>query len=588
MSHNLKNRYRSRLFNLINRQTRRFIIKSDRTLRHLQVAALWGVQILLYPIYLLVQATLSAGSQLLTATQAGLPRLKTFTSSPPQQPPLSADTPIQQVLKEIKIIPISHKQTTNLVPNQQSNLLPVAYSLFPLPKGIDIKKSDIAPELLRVDKSTFSDSLTLQDRGKAEKNHPLLIQGVASLLTNRNLVLVTVENQILDILTAQQQQKLTARISWEMANLLRQQRLASQCEFRGVKRRLSNLDRPPLILPLRLFWRVMAWIQTSRVAIAINLFDEYTLLPEAEVTGREEDAQKISNTPHPTPHWLQALIDAAIDYFFGKHSQNLPDTDAQHQPGISDNSPKATSQLSGSQANINWRRSKLIGDSLNHSPSLNSRSQPQTNTFPPTSLTPAVHLASADINQPDPWLTWEDLFSHPATDNHQPKIRAFNPENSQDLPLLPEGLNNKIPVIPGRTIWGVLKNYISTKQPSGQLALSWKQQPIRISDRQTPLSLATPAPSQHLKINKTQKLPSDHANLARSKPGIQIISQPTSSKQNSHLQPAPNWIETKAIPTGYIKHPLEQILEWLDIAMLWLEEIIIKIWRWLHQSLPLR
>ncbi|MFP4120592.1 hypothetical protein [Coleofasciculus sp.] len=53
------------------------------------------------------------------------------------------------------------------------------------------------------------------------------IQDLASLLPTRTLVLVSIANEILDILTPEQQQKLAARISWELANLYRQWRLVA-------------------------------------------------------------------------------------------------------------------------------------------------------------------------------------------------------------------------------------------------------------------------------------------------------------------------------------------------------------------------
>jgi hypothetical protein len=39
----------------------------------------------------------------------------------------------------------------------------------------------------------------------------------------------------------------------------------------------------------------------------------------------------------------------------------------------------------------------------------------------------------------------------------------------------------------------------------------------------------------------------------------------------------PDWIETKAIFMGYEKHPLEQILEWLDHIMVWVEMIFLNM-----------
>jgi len=34
---------------------------------------------------------------------------------------------------------------------------------------------------------------------------------------------------------------------------------------------------------------------------------------------------------------------------------------------------------------------------------------------------------------------------------------------------------------------------------------------------------------------------------------------------------------------GYVKHPLEQLLEWLDLAILWVENVLVKFWHWWQQ-----
>lgn len=39
-------------------------------------------------------------------------------------------------------------------------------------------------------------------------------------------------------------------------------------------------------------------------------------------------------------------------------------------------------------------------------------------------------------------------------------------------------------------------------------------------------------------------------------------------------------IDTTATSAGYVKHPLEQVLGWLDQAMLWLETHLAKFWQW--------
>lgn len=46
--------------------------------------------------------------------------------------------------------------------------------------------------------------------------------------------------------------------------------------------------------------------------------------------------------------------------------------------------------------------------------------------------------------------------------------------------------------------------------------------------------------------------------------------------------------ETQAVSVEYVKHPLEQLLEWLDHAMLWLEEFGLQLWQQLSPYLSKR
>jgi hypothetical protein len=45
--------------------------------------------------------------------------------------------------------------------------------------------------------------------------------------------------------------------------------------------------------------------------------------------------------------------------------------------------------------------------------------------------------------------------------------------------------------------------------------------------------------------------------------------------------PTTTWLEVEAQPTGYVKHPLEQILDWIDRGIAWLEQCFMSIWTWL-------
>jgi hypothetical protein len=53
--------------------------------------------------------------------------------------------------------------------------------------------------------------------------------------------------------------------------------------------------------------------------------------------------------------------------------------------------------------------------------------------------------------------------------------------------------------------------------------------------------------------------------------------------QDNLSENLPNWIETEAKSTGYVKHPLENILGWLDMIISWLERLGSKLWEALRK-----
>ena len=609
MSSGSPGRYQSRLFNFLNRQSRRLTDQYDRTVRHLKVAAVWGTQILLYPVYLVVQAALSAGRQISCAAQAGWSPLKAFTSSQPPEPPPAADTPIQQVLSEVNTLKLNVGRLTQelKVESSEDNPQPVTSANLQPATPTDLSK-------------------TTQE---SSEEH-WMIQGVASLLATHTLVLVTVQNQILDILTPQQQKKLASKISWEMANLRRQWRIAQASEHQFIQR-LSGLDQPRVFPPVRLFWNLMAWIQTSPVAIAANLFQESTLVRcgELKVEGSNFQLSNFqpSNFQPSTPvkgtlafldrtvaelesHQLvpgsevvivlrdsfgsriekllqqvrsqsitsgdtasspeasrtntfriQALIYAAIDYFFGRRRSDLPDTGSQEQTTILANQQGEAHQLSGG-----YSTARL-----------------------PVAQTSNLELA--DASESDPWLTSSDLFG-----NSEALGSAQNPKSPAQLP---EGFNSKTPVKPGNSVLGVVKRYLSFKQPPGKLSAPTTgkltveppkfvlQTPTHRTDkvalpRQTQDGQKITAPRKR-KTQPPNAVVARSTSISPAKTETTAITTPSSPSQNTNLEPAPDWIETPATPSGYVKHPLEQLLEGVDVVMLCVEELVLKLWRWLQQ-----
>ena len=136
-------RYHSRLFNFVHQQSRRLTEKWENTWRHLQVATQWGLEVLLYPLYLLLHPESGA---------------KTLPHHHPQARLHNVDAPIRNVLAVVRNLPLH-----------------------------SVIKSDA-------------------------------LVWLASDLVSRHLVIITTENEILDILTRQEQTLLAARINLEVNN----------------------------------------------------------------------------------------------------------------------------------------------------------------------------------------------------------------------------------------------------------------------------------------------------------------------------------------------------------------------------------
>jgi len=96
------------------------------------------------------------------------------------------------------------------------------------------------------------------------------IRGLASVIRTRSLVLVSDQNTVLDILTPTQQAWLQEVIAWEVVHFVRVRRL------RDSLKRLAWIPRPDPGAPwwVRGYLRLMAWMASTPVAIAANLFYE--------------------------------------------------------------------------------------------------------------------------------------------------------------------------------------------------------------------------------------------------------------------------------------------------------------------------
>lgn len=612
MSSASTNPYKSRLFNFINRQSLRWGGRWDISVRHLKVAAEWGVQILLYPLYLLLQTGRITVHQLRHKFEQ-LQLSSSTSQSESQQNSIVADEAIRKVLEAVE----GSREKAEGIEKAEGNCL------------------------------LHENSTAKQEIVGTSSSSKLVIQGIASLVETRSLVIVTLENQILNILSLQQQQTLQQRIISEIANYRYERRLTQTQKFPRLVPNFKK-NNPNVLTPVRLFWQVIDWVQCSPVAIAVNLFEESKLNHPAtsfprlipsqihsqinpkeilfkldyqladleaqplvpfvtvvntlsarlqgvgrQIQSRLNQSQSLEQ-PESNSFQIQGLIQAAFDYFFSKDRKQLDSTiEEGKKSNLSLNKAsslpqlklpessrlsylinrleqfllKQPSHLSNSSTALDpdpFRIQVLIQAAIDYffgqrQPQLGFQSGNASVVIPATQSKVNAYLPSLESprqkmlmdSDDDPWLSWDDLFTETeSTDNYREtrENRLKDIPNSISLPRA-----EQTPVKPGNT---------TSERLHRDLRRHSSDKSLRV----------TQAVSQ--KLTKTKKSTSK---LPRSSHTSASVNYQQSEQIN--IDSSADWVETQATPVGYVKHPLETILEWLDCIMLWLEDLIVAIWQ---------
>ncbi|MUL38990.1 hypothetical protein [Gloeocapsopsis dulcis] len=473
-------RYQSKLFNFVHQQSRRFTQQCDRAFRQIQFATSWISPAVLYPFYALFQKSKQfsqkPASPQLQATQQD--------SSPPTPP--SADTPIQQVLQLFEL-PTEKIALPNRDEQPKRNF---AWFLLHL-----IRLAQQSKELFQPNRPTVASPVEWIPITAKLKNNRRVIRGIASGLASRNLVLVTTENEILDVFTPQHQEQLQAKIQGEVATYWRYQRLAYASQVQTQLK--SDTDTSNLLLleksPLTFLDRVLAEIESHSFALTQHWQNQLNSTTILANTINRNNIESNSSTSHTLR--IQALIWAAIDFFFGSDSSTKLGKDTP-----------STKSLQFSK-----------------------KTQPKRIPYRPVSQLPA---SSPTIE--DPWLTLSDLFGEVESEA--------------------EGQGTAATQIPNKVL------------PENKTSDSLRRKLINGWQRFKP------------KINVVTALVKVRMSVIAS-----VTPEPSPQTNLAQINPTSEWIDVSAITMGYVKHPLEQVLEWLDRAMVWLEKILFKFWQWLKR-----
>ncbi len=223
--------YQSKVLKFVVQQSRQLSDRLQQQARQTKVTTVWGLQVLLYPFYRLLQTTRSQPlRQAMAKGWSQLHRLKggivTGELEPVDQP--APDTPIQRVLEAIRCYGLAaaaiQSSAAGIAPelSQLTGQAIVAVEIKPLRRLSLLARSKQG--LIRIWQRVGH--LSTASTTSGELSAPAQIQGIATLLPNRHLVLVTTQNQVLDILTPQQQHQLQQWLIWEFTEYCRRLRTA--------------------------------------------------------------------------------------------------------------------------------------------------------------------------------------------------------------------------------------------------------------------------------------------------------------------------------------------------------------------------
>ena len=278
-------RYQSRLFNFLHHKSHQLGDQLQLAFRHVKVTTSWSLEALLQPLYLLFQKVIdSSGKQLHSKDRQHQPKLQSET-------PPSTDIPILLVLAAVGKMGVVNGR--------------------------------------KLDRRSLSIPI---------------VRGIASELTNRNLVLVTDENKILDILTSQQQGKLQNRIikevanywqNWQLTEVNEETKLLSEIDSLLTKMTGGIADKTPVLPPSVVTESMESTFNAAPSLVAIDTIitnlESKALVPVSRVaaivqsqTSKLAQVIRLISQPRKASddtedHTLKitALIRGAIHFFFG-------------------------------------------------------------------------------------------------------------------------------------------------------------------------------------------------------------------------------------------------------------------------------
>ena len=395
--------------------------------------------------------------------------------------------------------------------------------------------------------------------------------GIAADLEDQALVFVTNDHQTVKITDNQTQRQIEKQIRTALANYALAKRRIKRLNRQYPPLLPNFTDKNPVLPPIRWFWNLLRWEQQGQIAIAINLFQETHLVKTPTPPSLP--------LPNLNSQAILEVIDEKLAIFEAKFLAISPAI-----PSSFSHTPNPPSEI------------------VNESPTLEKNSSYLWGLY---------------------WLIYAAIEHFWAKEKNNLEYSADSPALSAKYPLiLPNSLlitfkqrlqdwlekqTQADPFTIGKLIQAAIDHFFSSRQSLTFSAVS--EQPwLESAD----ILAISPQDSEKPRLNPAYPLPQSPVTTAEPDSTKKAFSQ---EKQNKSLQKIPpaaaeitpgesppttqldpryareiiqpineEWLETESTPVGYVKHPLERILEGLDAIILWVEELVIKIWRWLRYN----
>lgn len=616
-------RYQSKLFNFLQAGSRKLATQLEKAGQQIRWIAQTGGHYLLIPVYAVYQATRFVGKQLAgtaNPSESSAKTLGTAEANPEtrESDRLSetpeGDRPIARVLNGVELVTVAattadaEESWQVLVTEEDNSPQPQQKEVLALTSGrtglrqrvlnwIPGKilarfgvKGDRPGTLVPV--ASTEQSLTVATPASEIATSRPVIQGIATLLETRSLVLISDRNQILDILTPVQQQQLQARIDGELAAAgynLEPKSLSSQATH-SVLTGSPSQKQLPQVKRLRRLRQLIAGVQPVPLG---NLLDR--------------SLAKVGDLLQPSPLVLQPDGVSEVPQLQGTESPRR-----QGQPKIEAVLLKmdaAVARWEGMQLSQGGTLSQTVadqGESLlkgiqNLAIALVTDPQPDPTTSELSEENQSLSLQLQRLIQsavdyffgtPDQALTGDSdrLLTHPEVSGKELPQTFENVKplsGNSEVATGQLSSNPELDSLPD-SFWGVeaVEQFLNPPYPTTRRI--GQSRPVSKTNR------SKSTKGNHRRVQPQRSVPrtavqptatvtvEPTSRVSRPSPAVD---SPVQLPPQVKTQPKSDWIDVEIAEVEYIMHPLEQALKWFDQILVWLEEKLIQGWQWAQKQL---